>query len=85
MKYVIEFGQRKGLHVDNMIVPTKALAERLVHNLQMVFSQEHPQKDTWKFGPKDFRKMWFSDTHFIALSKLDGLDRGPASASLWRT
>jgi hypothetical protein len=30
------------------------------------------------------RMTWKSKTHFVAVSKLDGVPRGPAAADLWR-
>jgi hypothetical protein len=38
----------------------------------------------WKLEKNEPRKTWTSCLHFVALSKLDGVPRGAAAASLWR-
>jgi hypothetical protein len=88
MKYVIEFGVRGGAHTDSLIVPTRKLAERLARNLVMVFKND-PHADgaracDWQLTPECEGQTWQSSTHFVSVSKLDGVMRGPASAALWR-
>lgn len=88
MKYVIEFGVRGGAHTDNLVVPTRKLAERLARNLVMVFKND-PHADgaraqDWRLTPECERQTWQNATHFVSVSKLDGVMRGPASAVLWR-
>jgi hypothetical protein len=88
MKYVIEFGVRCGAHKDNLIVPTRELAENMARSLVMVFCNDpHANGATardWIFYKGCARMTWKSETHFVAVSKLDGVLRGPASAGLWR-
>lgn len=88
MKYVIEFGVRGGAHTDNLIAPTRKLAERLARNLVMVFKND-PHADgaracDWRMAPACKRQTWQSSTHFVSVSQLDGVPRGPAAAALWR-
>ena len=86
MKYVVEFGVRGGAHVDNLIVPTQKLAKELAHNLVMVFTND-PHCDQFRDyakGRRIMRASWTSSTHFVSVSPLDGVMRGPASATLWQ-
>lgn len=88
MKYVIEFGVRGGAHTDSLVVPTRKLAERLARNLVMVFKNDAHADGAracdWQLTPECERQTWQSSTHFVSVSKLDGVMRGPASAALWR-
>lgn len=86
MKYVLEFGVRGGAHTENKVIPTKALAEALARTLVRVFCNDPSATDPreWVFRPRETRKYWFNSTHFVAVSKLDGVLRGPASSTLWR-
>jgi hypothetical protein len=88
MKYVVEFGVRGGAHKDNLIVPTRELAENMARSLVMVFCNDpHASGATardWLFYKGCARMTWQSETHFVAVSKLDGVPRGTASAGLWR-
>ena len=88
MKYVIEFGNRGGTYCENLVIPTAALAARLAANLVHVFTNNigHPSATaaSWKLAKNQPRMTWTSATHFVSLSKLDGVMRGPASAELWR-
>jgi len=83
MKYVIEFGKHGGAYTDNIVVPTRLLAERLASSLVQVF--QNNVHASMVMGPGATRNTWSNDTHFVALSLLDGVDRGPASATLWRS
>ena len=87
MKYVIEFGVRGGAHTENLIVPTRELAESMARKLVMVFQNDpHANGATardWLFDKGTVRFTWRSATHFVAVSKLDGVPRGPASGGLW--
>ena len=38
----------------------------------------------WNMLKGIYRKTWQSKTHFVAVSKLDGVMRGPASTNLWK-
>jgi hypothetical protein len=40
MKYVLEFGVRGGAYVDNVIVPTRDLAETMARRLVMMLSND---------------------------------------------
>jgi hypothetical protein len=88
MKYVIEFGVRGGAYTENLVVPTPALAGRIARGLVLAFTNDphHPAAapTEWRFPRACPRQSWSSSTHFIAVSKLDGVPRGPASAALWR-
>ena len=86
MKYVLEFGARGGAHVDNWIVPTLKLAVSLASNIANSYANDTmaTTKQQWLPTKYDVRTVWQSPTHFVALSKLDGIPRGAASAYLWR-
>lgn len=88
MKYVLEFGVRGGAHTENFVLPTRKLAEDLAGKLVMVFTNDpmHPAAGgAWAWWPKNCSRLtWRSASHFIAISELDGVARGPASAALWR-
>ena len=88
MKDCVEFGVRGGAHTENQIMSTRDQAERLARSLVAVFENDpHANGATardWLFSKHDTRMTWQSETHFIAVSKLDGIPRGPASAGLWR-
>lgn len=88
MKYVMEFGARGGAHTENFVVPTRKLAEGLAGNLVMVFTKDPRHRaagKAWAWWPKGCSRLtWRSASHFVAISKLDGVPRGPASAALWR-
>jgi hypothetical protein len=87
MKYCLEFGQRGGYHVDNIIIPTRKLAFELANAIAMSFEPTGCSPvlnfQDGHFTPRE-RITWQSDTHFVAISQLDGVDRGPASAKLWK-
>lgn len=86
MRYCLEFGVRGGAHTENLIVPSGKLAAQFCAKLVMVFKND-PHADGAKpadwYHPTMARAVWQSDTHFVAMSKLDGVMRGPASAILW--
>jgi hypothetical protein len=87
MKYVVEFGVRGGAHTDNLIVPTQKLAKELANRLVMVFTND-PHCDQFQDfakGRSVRRASWTSSTHFVSVSPLDGVMRGPASNALWKT
>ena len=88
MKYVIEFGVRGGAHTENLILPTRKLATELARKLVLSFTNDphHPAAApiAWAWPASCPRMYWQSPTHYIAVSKLDGVMRGPASATLWR-
>lgn len=88
MKYVLEFGVRGGAHTENLIVPTQKLAQEMARKLVLTFSNDphHPAAalTEWQFPRSCPRMTWQSPTHYVSVSKLDGVMRGPASATLWR-
>lgn len=88
MKYVIEFGVRGGAHTENLILPTRKLASDLARKLVLAFSNNphHPAAApiAWHWPSSCPRMYWQSPTHYVAVSKLDGVPRGPASETLWR-
>lgn len=86
MKYVVEFGVRGGAHTDNLVVPTQKLAKELAHSLVMVFLNDPCTQEFRDFakGRKVHRAGWTSSTHFVSISALDGVSRGPASTELWK-
>ena len=88
MKYVLEFGVRGGAHTENLIVPTRKLAQEMARKLVLVFTNDPHNLAAapmaWRMHPACTRETWQSSTHYISVSKLDGVMRGPASAGLWR-
>jgi hypothetical protein len=88
MKYCLEFGVRGGAHTENVVVPTRELAEKMARALVAVFENDpHANGATsrdWLFDRYTRRFTWTSPTHFIAATKLDGYLSGPASNDLWR-
>jgi hypothetical protein len=88
MKYVVEFGVRGGAHVDNLIVPTAALAADIARGVVMTMTNDpHHHAATlteWRLPRHCERRSWTNATHFVSVSRLDGVPRGPASATLWR-
>ena len=88
MKYALEFGLRGGAHTENQILPTRDAAEKMARALVSVFSNDpHASGATardWVMTKHAKRMTWQSAAHFVAISKLDNVPRGPASAGLWR-
>ena len=88
MKYVLEFGVKSGFHVENVILPSLKLGMQLASGMVCTFANDSfsctPQQWIPQHPVSVKRMQWESATHFVALSKLDGVDRGPASAVLWR-
>ena len=88
MKYILEFGNRGGAHVDNVEIPSLKLAQKLARCLVMTFTNDchatgATQKD-WEFPRGVVRAVWKDANHFVAVSKLDGIPRGPAANNAWR-
>lgn len=88
MKYVLEYGVRGGAHVDNQILPTCKLAEQFARRLVMVFCNDPfaqgAEERNWIMAKCDYRKYWQNATHYVGISRLDGVMRGSASSALWR-
>ena len=77
MRYVLEFGVRGGAHTDNVIISTRYTAERLARHLVNVFTND-PNSATSRdfvFSRHTVRFIWKDETHFVAVSKLDGFQR----------
>lgn len=86
MKYVLEFGRVGGAHVDNIVVPTRKLALQLARAIAGSYANDATLAGgrAWTFDKHTVRKTWTDHNFFVAVSKLDGEPRGPASARLWR-
>lgn len=88
MKAVLEFGVRGGQLCESLVVPSLTLGAELASNMVRVFTndQANPaaKRDVWKLAKHHPRQTWQSSTHFVSLSVLDGVPRGPASAGLWK-
>ena len=87
MKYVVEFGVRGGAHTDNLVVPTQKLAKELAQSLVRVFLNDPCTQEFWAFARcrKMQRFSWTSSTHFVSISPLDEVARGPACTALLKT
>jgi hypothetical protein len=88
MKTVLEFGARGGAHTDNLIFPNAKLALLTAARLVMVLTNDPHSpgalSKAWKLDRRNPRATWSNTTHFVAVSLLDGVMRGPAAAGLWR-
>lgn len=86
MKTVLEFGVKGGSHIDNLIFPTEKLAARTAAAIvNMIENDPCASHEPAWYGGKGFaRSSWESETHFVAMTRLDGRLRGSASAALWR-
>lgn len=92
MKYILEFGNRGGIYTDNIVIPSRKLAAKLASDMVEVFRNNATSEgvadgthDWRKIGASMPRVTWQSSSHFVSLSVLDGVARGPAAATLWRT
>jgi len=92
-KYVIEFGIRGGAYsTSNVLGSLKAartLAASLVHVLSAKVEEFPPGltgtvPQDWEITEEFPRQVWVSSTHFVALSLLDGVPRGPVSVKYWK-
>ena len=86
MKFVIEFGNKKGYHKDNLVVNSAKQAEEIAKSLAMIFSNKlnNISSRSFEITKATYRITWQSETHFVAVSRLDGIDRGSASNNLWK-
>lgn len=84
MKVVLEFGVRGGAFAESIILPAATLGEIMALNLIRVFRNDPSFKAEFKVTRKQPRISWQSSTHFVSVSILDGIMRGPASAKLWK-
>ena len=88
MKVVLEFGVRGGQLAEAIQLPTQKLGAEMAANLVRIFTnnQSNPMgsQEKWNVRKDLPRKSWQSSTHFVSLSILDDVARGPASAKLWK-
>ena len=88
MKAVIEFGNRGGAHIENLVLPSVKLAIKTACAIGMMLTNDPfgipARNGYWVVNKNHPRATWQSETHFIAVSILDGVERGCASAGLWR-
>lgn len=91
MRYVIEFGIRGGNHSGEIVLNSKKTGAELAAAIVHVFLGEEGEcrlssanRSWWKLKKNEPRKTWTSSSHFVALSKLDGVPRGSACSTLWR-
>lgn len=85
LRTVVEFGIKGSRVVENQIMPSLRSGKEMAYRLAYVFGGT----PTWvhlrnQCSRKNPRVVWESSTHFVALSVLDGVDRGPAAAQYWR-
>jgi hypothetical protein len=88
MKYIIEFGKKKGFHASETItLHNNKEAAKLAASLVLVLTQDNSIPNTvqatWYLSRYASRITWDNDSYYVALSKLDGVPRGAASATLW--
>lgn len=84
MKCVLEFGVRGGNLSENTVLPSVKLGAQLAVRMIHVFGGQSQFVGDWIVKRGKPRMTWTSSTHFVALSVLDGADRGPAAAQLWK-
>lgn len=74
MKYVLEFGRVGGAHTDNIVIPTRKLAERLARAIAGSFANDATLASGrgWTFDKRTVRMTWANHEFFVAVSKLDG-------------
>lgn len=85
MKTILEFGVKGGAHIDNAVIPSIKLGAQLAAAMVCAFTNDSASSrpKQWFAGTAS-REWWENDTHFVALTKMDGILRGAASAHLWR-
>lgn len=86
-KYVVEFGARGGAHTDNIVLSTELSARKVVANFVRCVGKRNGKgfsEYDWHMLNSIYRKSWQNETHFAAISLLDGVMRGAASARLWQ-
>ena len=88
MKCVLEFGVRGGQCHENAVIPTIKLAQELAYNIQRVLTNNagegYNTLKGWKLKVDRPRISWQSSTHYVSITLLDDVPRGPASAYLWK-
>lgn len=91
MKYCLEFGIRGGQTRDNLVLTSRTLAVSLASDLVRMFTNTNNSTvpgvtvEAWLYPLRKnaTRVYWQSPTHFVIISRLDGVDRGAAAAKLW--
>lgn len=86
-KYVLEFGKRGRSHTDNIVFSTELDARQVAANFVRcvggIYDRGANSHD-WYMTKGIYRKSWQGPEHFVAISLLDGVMRGPAATKLWR-
>lgn len=86
-KYVLEFGKRGRAHTDNIVFSTELAARQVAANFVRcvggIYDRGANSHD-WYMTKGIYRKSWQGPEHFVAISLLDGVMRGPAATKLWR-
>lgn len=86
-KYVLEFGRRGRYHTDNIVFSTELAARQVAANFVRcvggIYDRGANSHD-WYMTKGIYRKSWQGPEHFVAISLLDGVMRGPAATKLWR-
>ena len=78
MKAIVEFGIRGDRHSSHVCESAKAAA-KLAASLAHVFGMDGPNRDKYWTVKRNMPRLgWTSSTHFISVSLLDGVPRGPA-------
>ena len=92
-KYLVEFGMRGGAYSISNVLKSRRKAQTMAASLVHVLSAEVGKFPKGLTGsvPQDWiiteefpRLVWVSSTHFVSLSLLDGVPRGPASTKYWK-
>ena len=89
MKTIVEYGVRGGTCAETTL-PSIKQGQELAANLTWVLSNgkapyihcTHGGATYWRVTKSDPRAIWQSETHYVALSLLDGVPRGPAAPAL---
>ena len=87
MKTIVEYGVRAGAYAQ-IILPSIKKGQELAKDLAWVFSDcgVHlaGMMPYWQVSKDKPRVTWQSDTHFVALSLLDGVPRGPVTSEMYK-
>ena len=86
-KYVVEFGNRGGSYSENIVLSTELAARQVAANFVRSVGGIHDKGAStydWFMLKGIYRKSWQGPEHFVAISLLDGVMRGPAATKLWR-
>lgn len=86
MRACLEFGRKGGFHVDNLVLPSVVLGAKIASCLANLLSDRISDYSYQYFivNRSTPRVTWENSEFFVALSRLDGVQRGPASAKLWK-